>query len=421
MINSSVEQELLQANNISVALAAGQMKVEDGVISVSTKVPQRACCPDCKAISTSIKNKYQRTCWGIGLLDLPLKVNLTTIHFTCTNDCCQRKTFAPSLGITQGKSPYLKSVRQNLNREAYLGHKGHRELAREATRQFRISISERSVRRVTDQPTPQLQLVVVTLGIDEVHFKGFGDGTDVGLWDLDRGIFLGSTEGMSRLDLSRLWKEITGRGIDLSQIEVVVRDLCTRWDKQIIKELGRRPTFVNDAFHLIKLVTKHIFDQEYKPLRNKLKVEGNVDEEQEMFKARWAYRTGQEKLSAKQKNRLMPLLNRYPRLDKGWILKERVRGLYKQKTRTSAREELVWVIKYARDEGFENVSKLLSKHRLTILAAWELGEIGRRKISHYPEERNRQIRRIEKRREAFRSSEAAVNHMWIGYEMMGIK
>ena len=424
MIKSNIEKALCKVNRIPEVLVE-ELRMEGKTIICQLKQPTVARCPTCGQVSYSVKNRYPRILVGIGISGYRFEVHLTTTHFTCRNESCTTKTFAPKLGIASGKSPFLPAFKDALNKEHFLAKRNNLEIAKDAKSRYQVSISEATLRRMQEKEELETATLVVRIfGIDEIYTKG-QKGAHLAIFDLERGIPLGMAKGTRQKDLRRLWKEVESRGVGLSGIRLVLRDLYPHWDKVIQEKqeswLGSKVTIMADPFHLVKRVQSNLYQRYYAPLRKELRAEGKGKESLELFHARWAWRTGEEKLTLKQSRRLTPILNRYRRIEQAWIAKERVRLIYQAGSRKEARRRLAWATAYAQDQGFSEVEYTLRKNRVAILNAFgDCGDDPRREMAHYPEERISQIRLIERWRGAFRKVENLVRNLLIGYQMEGI-
>jgi hypothetical protein len=478
--HSIVEQELLKLNRIPEMLV-DRFDILGDKILCYLKLPERAACPKCGMVSTSVKNRYQRKLVGIGVVGRGFEVIQTTTHFTCRNDDCSIKYFA-ARRISQGKSPYLNSLKDYIQQEYFVAKDNNHQIVRRSGRLVRVSISEGTVRRINQQREEEerakeaaglgrfSELEIRTLGLDELYPKGRLGGHLSG-WALDYGVLLGMVKGIRQVDLHQLFDILESQGVDLSQVELVVRDLYPHWDPVIhqrvgkgsagrstkdegkereesegeedddgVKGAGEEVIIVADPFHTVKRIQTNLYRDYYAPLRKKLRAEGKTKESLYLFHARWAFKTGSEKLTPKQDHRLTPILNRYPRLDQAWLLKEKVRAIYQQSdgsrlrqednpitrqgaegkpiNREKAEKKLESAIRYAKSRGFSKVVNTLTRNQEEILNAFD--ENGRRTILHYPEERISTLRRVERNRGCFKKVKNLVSNLQIGYQMMGI-
>lgn len=419
MIKSKIERALLQVNKIPLDLVES-MTVVGSTIVCRLKEPQRARCPECGTLSSSVKNRYQRKLVGISILGYQFEVRLTRVHFRCRNDFCVKKTFAPNLKVADGKSPYLPALKDYLAREYFVNKRNNHEIVRDVKGRYQVQVSESTLRRLQEQEKYEpLQLSPVVLGIDEIYPKG-RHGVCTSLHDLTSGILMGLVKGVRQIDVKRLLEKIKEQGLNLGRVKYIYRDLYPHWDKPIKEVLGKHVTIIADPFHVVKRIQQLVYQGYYAPLRKRLRAEGKTKESLELFYARWAFKRGAEKLTGSQSNRLMPILNRYELLDKAWILKEKLRHMYQAEDRTEARKRLIWVIVYARNNGFKKVYKTLRKNQLSILNIYGDCNGVKRKLNHHPEERISQIRRVERRRGCFRKLDNLVRNVQVGYQMIGL-
>lgn len=417
-IKSKIELALLQINRIPELLVE-DLDVEGKKIACKIKEPLKARCPQCGAISTSVKNRYYRKLQGVSILGFSFEVQMTTTHFTCRNEKCTVKTFAPDLGISDGKSPYLPALKDYATKEYFQRKRNNLEIVRDVNSRYNIKMSETTLRRLEDNwEIKPLSLEIKILGIDEVYVKG-KHGVHLALFDLEKGIMVDMIKGVRQRDLRELIIRIQKQGVDIRSVRLVVRDLYPHWDTVIKEEMGR-VEIIADPFHVVKRVQGLLYGTHYTSLRKQLQKEGQSKESLELFHARWAWRKAEEKLTRKQSVRLAKILWQYPILQSAWILKNRVGQLYQCKNRSEARNMLAWCIKYSKDRGFDEVRKTLTKNCVSILNAYGMCNGKRREIKHYPEERISQIRRLERKRGCFRKVENLVKNILIGYQMEGI-
>lgn len=416
MIKSKLEEALLQVNWIPKDLVAGVEVIRQRIIC-TLKEPEIGRCPECGIMSNSIKNRYPRTLLGIGILGHRFEVKLMRVHFRCRSEGCERKTFAPKLGIADGKSPYLPALKEYLAQEHFVKKHNNHEMVRDVKGRYRIQISEGTLRRLQGQRGTGLsEAKPEVIGLDELYPKG-RHGVCLSMHDLMSGILLGLIKGVRRIDLKDLFGQLKKQGMNLDKVRYVYRDLYPHWDKVIKEELGQRVTVMADPFHVIKHIQKLLYQGYYAPLRKQLKEQGKKEASTALFYARWAFKRGSEKLTGKQKLRLMPLLSEYRVIDKAWILKEKLREVYQVPNRAEARKKLVWSLVYARENNFKEVYKSLKRNQLAILNIYEECNGPRRSIRHHPEERISQIRRVERRRGCFRKLENLTRNIQIEHEM----
>lgn len=418
MIKSSIEEAICKVNQIPLALVE-ELRIDGERIICQLKQPERARCR-CGMVTASVKNRYPRTLVGIGLWKYRFEVTMVTTHFTCRNQDCLVKTFAPDLGIADGKSPFLPALKKYISDEYFVHQRNNGEVERALSSKYHVGVSEATLRRIAAaQRERPMNFRVTVVGLDELYPKG-RHGVYLGMFDLERGVLLAVIERITQKAVEKLWGKVEQKGVDLSQVKMVVRDLYPHWDEVIKEKAGEKVTIIADPFHVVKRVQSLLYQEYWAPLRKQLQSQGRKEEATALFYARWAFKKGQERLSARQVKRLMPVLNQYRQLDQAWILKEKVRTIYQVQTRSEARKQLAGAIRYANKNRFWSIVRLLTRHQATILNRYE--ECGGRRcqLKFHPEERISQIRRVERRRGAFRKVETLVRTIQMGYQLAGV-
>lgn len=175
-----------------------------------------------------------------------------------------------------------------------------------------------------------------------------------GLWDLESGVPVAVVPGERRIDIERLLTRHTSP----RDVRAVAVDLAEH-QRQALAVALPHAALVADRFHVVALGGRAL-----RELRRGRRQRGNVA---------WLLDRGAERLSDKERQRLGAALAADPELARAWSLKERLRGLYRLRSRAQAAAALDGWIAEAAGCGlapFERTARTLESWREEVLNYW---------------------------------------------------
>lgn len=263
-------------------------------------------CPECGVLATRIHDYPEQR----HVHDAPLRGNkvllVYDVHrlrcehcqhvFTLrirdiVSDCTYTKRLAEEIS-----DPERKQAVQTLCRLYRIGYK--------TVESILLKASEAKLRQRQDSP-----VVVKQLGIDELsNRKGQGDYILV-LTDLERRIVLDILPDRQKETLIK-WLQNPTTGIDLGQLEAAATDLWSHYRDAVIEVFGDKVKIVADRFHVMQNLHEAIHKA-----RRQAQKEADTEEERKQLKGlRYLLLKKDEKLTAKDKQRLQALKTGHPQL-----------------------------------------------------------------------------------------------------------
>ena len=104
------------------------------------------------------------------------------------------------------------------------------------------------------------------------------------LLDLDRDLPLGIIKRKTAERLRILIKKVREKGINLDNVNLIVRDLYNKWDTVLKEELGDTITIAVDKFHAVGRVQKRLYANVYVSIRNEYRTKAVAMEEKVLKK-----------------------------------------------------------------------------------------------------------------------------------------
>lgn len=206
-------------------------------------------------------------------------------------DCTYTKRLAREIS-----DPERKQDVQTLSRLYRIGYK--------TVESILLKASEMKLAQRRDAP-----VVVKQLGIDEIsNRKGRGDYVLV-LTDLERRIVLDILPDRQKATLVK-WLQNPTAGIDLSQLAAAATDLWAHYRDAVVAVFGDKVKIVADRFHVMQNLHEAIHKA-----RRQAQQEADTEEERKQLKGlRYLLLKKDEKLTAKEKQRLQALKTDHPQL-----------------------------------------------------------------------------------------------------------
>ena len=207
---------------------------------------------------------------------------------------------------------------------------------------------------------------VTRIGIDEVSYrKGHRYLTIV--VDHDTGRLLWAHPGHDKTTLRRFFKMLGRRGC--AQITLVSADAAS-WISTVVAEACPNATRCMDPFHVVAWVTAAL-DKVRRATWNKLRKRGRTNQATSMKGSRWVLLKNPEDLTRTQRSTLAQLKADNRELFAGYLLKEQLREVFKNRDWQGVFMLQQWIRMAAgsRLAPFKRLATSVEKHRDAISAA----------------------------------------------------
>jgi transposase len=303
-------------------------------------VARARCCPCCGRASLDVKDRPR-----VRVRDLPFAGRGTHLVWRKRRYRCAAcgRTFTESHPELPARQRVTRRFRRHLLGRVR-GGGAHAEVAREerttryqVSRAFRAAAEDELEARRESRPVRRLSL-------DEAHHRRGRELATV-VTDLDRRRVVEVLDGRSRRRLERYLRSLPEP--DREAIEVVSIDPYEAYRQAIRNELpGAR--IVVDHFHLVRGANTALDSvrRERQREHGRRRPKGtrrsgqSATWRQDLYRVRHRLLKARERLSERERRRLIALFEREPLIAEAWALKEAFRAIYKAPDRREAERQL---------------------------------------------------------------------------------
>ena len=287
---SPVDKVLLRMNGIQLQIVEKIIKKEVGnkkVLCCYIKEP--TFCMDGNTKLTREKSKRKCMATGLGINGIPFHIIFWAKYF---------KREKPKSGENKNKRfdydflykdkqvlHYSKQVCEKIIK-FHLNNYDNADIVELLKECYGVETSKTEVRRMIKHKHNNVnipKIEVKTLGVDEMKVNGINRMCTV-LLDLDRDLPLGIIKRKTAERLGVLIKKVREKGINLDNVNIIVRDLYNKWDTVLKEEFGDTITIAVDKFHAVGRVQKRLYANVYVSIRNEYRAKAVAMEEEVLKK-----------------------------------------------------------------------------------------------------------------------------------------
>ena len=303
-------------------------------------VARAGCCPGCGRASVEVKERPR-----VRVRDLPIAGRVTHLVWRKRRYRCGGcgRTFTESHPELPARQRVTRRFRRRLL-ERVRGGGAHAEVARdERTTRYQVARAFRAGAR-TSSPARREAQPVRRLSLDEAHHRRGRELATV-VSDLDRRRVVEVLDGRSRRRVERYLRSLPER--HRRAIEVVSIDPYEAYRQAIRNELPWARIVV-DHFHLVRGANTALDSvrRERQREHGRRRPKGarrsgkGASWRQDLYRVRHRLLKANERLTERERRRLIALFEREPLIAEAWGLKEAFRAIYRAPDRAEAERRL---------------------------------------------------------------------------------